>query len=76
MKTLMFLSALGLMAAADDSSPPAGASSAKKDTSKKVKCRCLVASLGEDDKVYVKDEIFETTAARAAALGDSVEIQS
>lgn len=38
-----------------------------------VTVRVLAAALGENGTTYLKGETFETTATRAAALGDSVE---
>lgn len=52
----------------------AAAAAAKKAAVKKVKVRVLINSLGEDTATYAKGEIFETTAERAEALGDSVEL--
>jgi len=73
MKFALMFSALGLMAAAKEDSPPAGAASTKAAV-KKVKVRVLINSLGEDSATYAKGEIFETSAERAEALGDSVEL--
>lgn len=76
MKSLLMLSALGLMAAATDA-PPAGggdAAAAKKAAKSKVTVKVLSAAVGEEDQTYVKGQTFETTAERAAALGDSVEV--
>jgi len=44
------------------------------DESPTITVRCLVNSLGEGDYTYSKGDEFETTEARAAALGDSVEL--
>lgn len=76
MKTFIRLSALGLMAAATDT-PDAGGGSqaaAKKAAKSKVKVKVLVGAVGEDGDTHLKGETFETTAERAAALGDSVEL--
>lgn len=40
----------------------------------KVRVRVLCNSLGEGPDVYTAGQEFETTAERAAALGDSVQI--
>lgn len=60
-------------AAADQAEKEAKAA-AKKAAVKKVKVRVLINSLGEDSATYAKGETFETTAERAEALGDSVEV--
>ena len=45
------------------------------DDSPAVNVRVLISSLGEGDETYSKGDEFETTTARAAALGpDIVEI--
>jgi hypothetical protein len=44
------------------------------DDSPTITVRVLVNSLGEGDFTYSKGDEFETTAARAAALGDAVEL--
>lgn len=44
------------------------------DTTPVVTVRVKVASLGEEGITYEKGDEFETTEARAAALGDSVEL--
>lgn len=41
-----------------------------------VTVRVLSAALGEGDLTFLKGQTFETTADRAAALGDSVELVS
>jgi hypothetical protein len=71
MKTLFLLSALGLMAAAGEA-PASGAG--KPADKKKVKVKVIAAAIGEGDHTHLQGETFETTAERAAALGDSVEI--
>ena len=47
---------------------------AKKKAADSVTVKVLIASLGEDEVTYAKGETFETSAERAKALGDSVEI--
>lgn len=44
------------------------------DSSPLVTVRVIVNSLGEESFTYDKGDEFETTTARAAALGDSVEL--
>jgi hypothetical protein len=44
------------------------------DSSPVVTVRVLCNSLGEGGFTYSKGDEFETTEARAAALGDSVEL--
>lgn len=46
----------------------------KADEVKAVTVKVLCSALGEGDETYLKGQSFETTAERAAALGDSVEI--
>ena len=77
MKLARMSSSLGLMAAAakGDSPPPTEKPPVDaKAAGKQVTCRCLIVSLGEGDEVYTKGQDFQTTAERAKALGDSVEI--
>lgn len=46
---------------------------AQKKATALVKLRVCCASLGEDENVYARGDVFETTAERAKALGDMVE---
>lgn len=41
-----------------------------------VKVKVLSGAVSEDDATYLKGDTFETTAERAAALGDSVQLAS
>ena len=74
MKNVLLLS-LGLMAAATDATGAGGETKSEpKAKSKLVKVKVLCPALGEDAESYVKGDTFETTAERAAALGDSVQL--
>lgn len=73
MKSLLMFSTLGLMAAATDT-PPAGGATKPETKPKLVKVKVLINSLGEGAEYYKKDDTFETTTERAAALGDCVQV--
>ena len=47
---------------------------AKKSDTPLITVRVLVNALGEDDTTYFKGDTFQTSAERAAALGDAVEV--
>lgn len=55
---------------AKDSKPKADAAAAPE----LVTVRVLVGAVGEPEGTFEKGQTFQTTAARAAALGDSVEL--
>ena len=48
--------------------------SASDEAPKLVTVRVLVGAVGEYEGTFEKGETFQTTAERAAALGDSVEL--
>jgi hypothetical protein len=72
MKSVLLLSH-GLMASAKDTAGAGGETKAE-DKPKLVKVKVLCPALGEDAESYVKGDTFETTAQRAAALGDLVQV--
>ena len=53
---------------AKDSKPKA------EDSAELVTVRVLVGAVGENEGTFEKGETFQTTAKRAAELGDSVEL--
>lgn len=65
----MKMQSSSLFAAADKDSAAAPAKAEPK-----VKVRVLSAAVGEAEGTFEKGAVFETTATRAAALGDSVEL--